>query len=257
MAQHAWLNPSPFFFEGGPIGCLLIHGFTGAPAEMRPMGEFLDGKGLTVLGIRLPGHGTTLDDLIRTRWTDWAGEAEHGLQQLKERCPMVFVGGLSLGGLLTLYLGERHKVAGLIPMAAALKVSNRLLSLVPLAKYIIRTFPKGSPESDFVDAETYNRLWCYDAWPLAPAHELIKLMKQVRPYLERIVAPILIMHGAHDVQVPLSAAQEIYERVSSAEKELVILQNSGHCVTVDGERETVWRLAYEFIMKHAPADTSL
>jgi len=251
MAQHAWLNTSPFFFEGGPVGCLLIHGFTGAPPEMRPMGEFLAGKGLTVLGVRLPGHGTTVEEMDRVRWTDWTGEVERGLEELKGRCEAVFVAGLSMGGLLTLYVGVHHVVAGLIPMAAAVKASNPFLPLVPIAKHLIRAFPKESrEESDFVDPEIYNQLWSYDVYPTAAAHELLKLMRRVRPRLNEITAPILIIQGEQDDMVAPATAETIYNQVGSEDKELLLVPNSGHIVTLDAAHEMVWQRAYEFIQGH-------
>ncbi len=62
----------PFVFPGGPVGCLLVHGFTGTPKEMRWLGEYLAGQGHTVLGVRLAGHATQPEDMIRARWWDWA-----------------------------------------------------------------------------------------------------------------------------------------------------------------------------------------
>ena len=64
------LDLNPFFFEGGPTGCLLVHGFSRSPLEMGPMGEYLAGKGLTVLGVRLAGHGTSPEDMAKTTWCD-------------------------------------------------------------------------------------------------------------------------------------------------------------------------------------------
>lgn len=254
MARHPWLDPSPFFFAGGPVGCLLIHGFTGAPAEMRPMGEFLSAHGLTVSGILLPGHGTQVEDMERTTWRDWAGAAEEGWKELQAQCPVVFVGGLSMGGLLTLYLGERYPVRGLIAMAAAIRVTSRLFPLAPIAKHFLRYVAKEPPEkSDYVDPETFHRLWSYEVYPTRSAHEMMKLMRQVRPQLRRIRAPMLIVQGDQDSLVPPASAQELYGAVGSEHKELLLV-HSGHCVTVDAERERVWQTALDFIRRHTPAE---
>jgi carboxylesterase len=254
MAQHDWLDTSPFFFEGGSVGCLLIHGFTGAPPEMRPMGEYLAGKGLTVLGVRLPGHGTRVEDMDAVRWSDWTQAVEDALNDLKARCQAVFVAGLSMGGLLTLYLGERHEVAGLIPMAAALKQSNPLLPLVPIAKYFIRGLRKADPaEADFVDPETYNKLWSYEIYPTRGAHELLKLQQEVRPLLGQITAPILIVQGEKDNMVSPETAREIFDRVGSRTKDLMMVPDSGHIVTLDAAHQRVWERVYAFITEQTPA----
>jgi len=76
------LDLNPFFFEGNTTGCLLVHGFSGSPPEMRPMGVYLAEKGLTVIGVRLAGHGTTPEDMARTGWRDWVASAEEGLRAL-------------------------------------------------------------------------------------------------------------------------------------------------------------------------------
>lgn len=253
MAEHNWLDTSPFFFEGGPIGCLMIHGFTGAPTEMRPMGEFLAGKGLTVLGVRLPGHGTRIEDMDAARWSDWTDAVEEGLAKLKAQCQHVFVAGLSMGGLLTLYLGERHEVAGLIPMAAAVKQSNPLLPLAPVFKYVVRGLRKSNPtDADFVDPETYNKLWSYDMYPTRGAHELLKLQRQVRPHLGEITAPILIVQGEQDNMVAPHTAREIFDAVGSETKELMMVQDSGHIVTLDAGHQQVWERVYAFIEEQTP-----
>ena len=89
-------------------GVLLIHGYTGSPTEMRWIGDYLHARGLTVSGPLLPGHGTTPEAMNRCRWTDWTGHVEAALADLRTRCARVFVGGLSMGSLLTLYLAAHH-----------------------------------------------------------------------------------------------------------------------------------------------------
>jgi len=251
MAEQPGLDLSPFFFAGGAVGCLLIHGFTSAPPDMRLMGEYLAGRGLTVLGVRLPGHGSTPADLERTTWGEWAGEAERGLAELQGHCEQVFVGGLSMGGLLTLYLGQRHTVAGLIPMAAAIDFTSRAFWLAPALQYVVREWRKQPPEKgDWVDAEAMYRHWSYNVYPLAAVHELLKLRRRVRAGLAQISAPLLIMHGLRDASVPPASARWLYAHTGSADKELALFHNSGHCLTIDAEREAVWQRAYGFILGH-------
>ena len=83
-------------------GVLLLHGFTGSPASMRPWGELLAQRSWTVRVPRLPGHGTRWQDMNITRWEDWYSEADRNLRELTSRCDRVFVAGLSMGGALTL-----------------------------------------------------------------------------------------------------------------------------------------------------------
>src|SRR5687768_128573 len=92
----------PFFFPGNEIGCLLVHGFTGGPKELRWMGEYLNKQGFTVLGVRLAGHATRPEDMIRTNHTDWLASLEDGFQLLSGTAKHIYLMGLSMGGVLSL-----------------------------------------------------------------------------------------------------------------------------------------------------------
>ena len=93
----------------------MLHGFTGNPGSMRGVAEALAGAGFHVEMPLLPGHGTSVDDMFPTRWSDWAGEAEAAYQRLRQRADHIVVVGLSMGGSLTLRLGADHpEIAGLV-----------------------------------------------------------------------------------------------------------------------------------------------
>jgi len=240
----------PFFFEGGKTGCLLIHGFTGTTSSMKPMGEYLAGKGLTVLGPRLPGHGTNVEDMGMHSRHDWIATLETALDELCSLCDTVFVAGLSLGGALTLYLGENHagRIAGLVPVNAAVSratfgFQNHLLKLVPLMKRVIKTFP--GPGNDIKDPDTTEV--AYDKLATEAAHELALLTADVKANLGRVTSPIRIYVAREDHVVPPENAKYIYDHVSCADKEVVWLDNSYHVATLDLDKELLFEGAYEFI----------
>ena len=85
-----------YWFEGNDIGCLLVHGFTGTPQNVRPLADYLARRGLAVSAPRMPGHGTTVEDLDATGPQDWLGAAEDALAELRRRCSTVFVAGISM-----------------------------------------------------------------------------------------------------------------------------------------------------------------
>lgn len=250
MPQPDTLDPSAYAADGGPVGVLLIHGFTGSVAETRPMGEFLAERGLTVSCPLLPGHGTHPQNLTRIRWQTWTAAVESALEDLQSRCETVFVGGLSMGALLTLWLGARRpEVAGLIPMAPMVTTRNRLMPLALGLRYLLKYSPLGPVgDDDLVDPEAIQRIWCYDQVPLWGVGELYLFVRQVRQVLPTIRQPILIFQGLHDAQVPPEAARMVYDDVASTDKTLVWLEHSGHNLLVDGERESVWALSYEWVM---------
>jgi carboxylesterase len=244
------LDLNPFFFEGGPTGCLLIHGFSGSPPEMRPMGEYLAEKGLTVIGVRLAGHGTTPEDMARTGWRDWVASAEAGLRELEARCEQVFVAGLSMGGLITLHLAAHHSPDGIVVMSAPAYIADWRFRLLPLAQYFIRWFTPDI-ESDLTDPEAENSLSAYPVLPVRCIVSLGQLMGLVRGELPQVKVPALVMQGEKDHHVPADSARIIFEELDAADKEIVWWPNSGHCITVDSEREAVWARAHEFIVNHS------
>jgi carboxylesterase len=242
------LDLNSFFFEGGPTGCLLIHGFSGSPPEMRPMGEYLAAKGLTVRGVRLAGHGTTAEDMARTGWRDWVASAKAGLRELEARCEQVFVAGLSMGGLITLHLAAHHSPAGIVVMSAPAYLTDWRLRFLPLAQYFIR-WVTPDIESDLTDPEAEKRIFSYQVLPVRCIVSLRQLIRLVRQELPQVKVPALVMQGEKDHHVPADSARIIFEELGTAEKEIIWWPNSGHCITVDSEREAVWARAYDFIAK--------
>lgn len=251
MARQPHLSPAAFTLPAGPVGVLLIHGFTGSPPEMRPIGDYLHARGLTVAAPLLPGHGTTVEETNRCRWPDWAAHVDGALAELQAQCAQVFVGGLSMGALLTLYLAQRHpEIGGIMLYAPALIAADRLIWLTPLLKHVMPLRAK-SGESDLTDPEAHLRLWGYEEQPVRAAHELLKLQLHVRRRLPRVTSPALIVASTLDTAIHPRSAPVVYERIGTADKELVWLNNSGHCLTVDSEWETAAERTHQFILRHS------
>ena len=114
----------PFFLHAGKTGCVLIHGFTGSPKEMRIMGDFLFTHNITALGIRLAGHATDVQDMARTRWKDWLASVEDGIHLLSQCCDNIFLAGLSMGGALSLLAASIYPVRGIIAMSTPYEIKK-------------------------------------------------------------------------------------------------------------------------------------
>ena len=253
MPQPEHLDPSAYAVHGGSLGALLIHGYTGSVAETRPMGEYLAARGFTVRCPLLPGHGLIPETLTRIRWQQWAEEVEAALQELQGLCRHIFVGGLSLGSLLTLELGARHPtLAGLIAMAPAIKVQNRLLPLTLILRYFMKYPPmEVLGDDDLGDPQAIQRIWCYDEVPLWGAGEVYRLQRRVVRSLVHIRPPLLIFQGRRDADLDPEAAQILYDRVGSEDKTLIWLEHSGHNLLADGERTAVWETSYAWMIERA------
>jgi carboxylesterase len=223
---------------------------------MRPWGQFLAGRGFTVSGVRLPGHGTTPEDLAHTHRREWTAACEMELQRLRSRCRTLLVGGLSLGALLALWLGARRSdVAGLLLLAPAVKVRDRRLYLAPLGQHFISYVRVNrQTSSDLCEPEALDRVWCYDTWPVAAAAQLLRLQLEVRRLLPRVHQPSLIIQGRNDGALSPHSAQIVHDRIGSSDKTLIWLENSGHNILIDGERERVWGETHEWIRVRMEAD---
>ncbi len=243
------LATEPFLMRRGRVGCLLIHGFTSSPAEMIFLADYLAERDITVSGIQLAGHGTTADDMALTGWRDWAESTERGLTELREICDEVFVAGLSMGGALTLYLASRHDLPAAICMAAAAEIWDWKLFLLPLFKRFIRFFPKIG--DDFVDKEQAKHIVDYDYIPLSCLESLIEFSAVVRECLPKVTCPLLAVQGRKDKLVRPETAQHIYDSVSSVDKQILWLDNSGHCAPVDVQRDIVFEKTHEWIRSHS------
>ncbi|MBD3191981.1 MAG: alpha/beta fold hydrolase [Candidatus Heimdallarchaeota archaeon] len=239
----------PFFYRKGSVGCLLCHGFTGSPKEVRGMGEYLAERNITILAPLLPGHGTTVKDMTQTTKKDWYTAYLKAYEQLQEICQEIFIAGLSMGGVLALKFAEEFEPEGVIVMATPVRMKfpeNILLAIFAPLKWL--TLPKKEEE-----LEDYPKLdlVSYDRNPIAPANSLRKLMNEVRKKLGKITEPIIIFQGLEDEPWIIRSAKTIYDTVSSQTKKLVYLEQSPHCLTVGPEKNQVWEQVYQFIRNHS------
>ena len=239
--QH---GAEPFYLPGGRHGVLLVHGFTGSPAEMRQLGEALHAAGFTVHAVRLTGHGTTPDDMARTRWPHWFSDVEDGYLLLKSLTDRVSVVGLSMGALLGFRLAVEYPVERLVSLSAPVFINEPRLPLLPLFRIFRQFMPKPRKRLQELD----NRfVIAYDEVPLAALKSLLDLIEETARLLPRILAPVLLVQSRAEHTVKPESAQYLYDRLGSADKKLVWLEKSGHIVTVDGERDEVFRLTEAFL----------
>jgi len=245
----------PFFFLGDPSkpACLLIHGFTGTPKEMRWMGEFLNQQGYTCLGIRLTGHATDPEDMIRSRWTDWAASVEDGYSLLRGLTDNIFLMGLSMGGVLALLMSTRLNVRGVVAMSTPYKLPDdpRLRHIELIAK-AVSFMPKNNdePGASWFDKEAWKDHISYPQNPVRSIGELNKLLKEMRTALPQINVPVLLMHSKNDTYVLPENMELIYADLSNVmDKTKLYITESSHVIPRDASRERVFRSALEFIQR--------
>jgi carboxylesterase len=262
----------------GGAGAVCVHGFTGTPFEVRYLGEQIANAGFAAFGPRLPGHGTSLDDLDRTRWQDWAdavdlavdrlrnavGVAAHpgeagacdrtrdALVRIGAQRPRIALVGQSLGGLLALHAASRRDdIACVASLATPLWLDGLAARAArwtrgPLS--FIRRLPKLGG-SDVRDKHVRAENPCYPAIPTRALGQLTDFMRVVDDALPRVRCPVLVLHARHDHTAPVACAARIAE-ATRAER-VRILPRSYHLIAADVERDVVAAEVVAFLRRHA------
>jgi len=252
-------NAEPFFLPGDRVGCLLVHGFTGTPYEMRELGDRLAAQGYTVLAPVLAGHATTLDDMLPTRWTDWYASVTAAYDELRDQCDALFPIGLSLGASLALHLAAHRLVNGVVAVSAPFSIENHLIPLFRVFPFLFSAFPviqKNPNQSDTLDPTIRSKHPEYPAHPTRGAASLIfDFLPHLRNDLRDVRAPALLIQSRGDRSISAHSLDEFYARLGSREKETLWIERSGHLVLEDYSKEIAFEHILRFVQAHLSAET--
>lgn len=250
------VDTAPFSFPGGTAAaCLLLHGLTGTPHEMRFLGAALARHGFAALGPRLPGHGTSVEDLARTGWRDWRDAARESLRALRGQARDIVVVGQSMGALLALDLAADSPdlVRAVVVLSPALVLAHPLLRfggwMLPLALPLVPADRRyvGKGVSDIADARARAESPNYRRVPLAALAELRRLQRRVRGRLGAVRQPVLAVHARQDHTCPVRPNLALLAGRLGGPLHARVLTASWHVVSVDVEREEVAELVAGFV----------
>lgn len=253
---------------------LLCHGLTGSPFEMKKFGKYVADNGYDTFCVCLPGHGEKQAEIYTVTYEEWQSHMDEAFQYLCENYEEVFVAGLCLGAVLSLSLAEKYKdkVKGIASFSTTLYLDGwRLpwyscfmpIGLNTIFRYYY-TYPECEPygvKNERTRASIKKILSKAEAgmdnYPMCAFYELLELSRDVRSQLEEITSPILLIHSKDDDLTSVRSAKEVYAKVSSTDKELVILKDSYHMVLYDNEKEFVYNKALEFFNKHSRCEEAV
>lgn len=236
----------PWAADGGRHGVLVVHGFTGCPQSMRPLAEAFATEGYTVDLPLLPGHGTSVDDMITTNWNDWSAAAESVYDNLASRCDKVVVAGLSMGGTLTAWLASRHpEIAGIVLVNPLVRVAD---SIVELIQQMLDGGEDRMPGIGSDIADPSSKESAYDLVPLAPLLSLAGGAEELREGLAKVACPVLLMTSPEDHTVPPTDSDELAAAVNGP-VERVTLERSYHVATLDYDRDLIVERSLEFVAR--------
>ena len=247
IAEPFFSTAAPDAHEGRRVGALLVQGFTGSPASMRPWGQYLAGQGMGVAVPRLPGHGTTWQECNRTRWADWYGEVERSFEKLASECDQVVVAGLSMGGSLVLQLAadRGREVAGVVLVNPAVHTERKDVLALPVLKHLVGSFPGIADDIKKPGVEEHG----YTRTPLKAAHSMMTAWRTVREDLPKVTQPLLMFLSAEDHVVDPSSARIIRGTVSSRDLGEQTLENSYHVATLDNDAPSIFEESAQFIRR--------
>ncbi len=227
------------------VGVLLVHGFTGSPASMRPWGEFLHSKGYTVRVPLLPGHGTRPEDLNKVKWQEWPAKVEFELSELRKSCDVIFLVGLSMGGGTVLNVAASHNeiLAGVILVNPMIHVKG---VPVELAFFLSRLQKMRTSVGDDIKRPGITE-WGYDALPTRGVYQLLKMLRITRRNLKNITVPVQLFHSVEDHTLPVTNTEIILDEIGSLNKSRIELVNSYHVATMDYDQELIFQNSLTFI----------
>lgn len=241
-------SAEPFYLPGKNTGCILVHGFTGTPKEMRWLGEYLNEKSVTVIAPRLAGHATEPGDMQRSNWEDWVVSIEDAYFLIRPNVEKLFIIGLSMGGILASITASYLKFDGLITISTPYEIPQKdwRLRFVRQLAILMPKVDKGqgdwhnqNAEKDHVD---------YPFQPTRSIAELLDLFVQLQKSLPKLSLPSFHIHSTQDKSVPFIHLQKIVEHNGSSNKRMLTVHNSGHVVVREPDRFQVFEEIYDFIL---------
>lgn len=241
----------PYSHQGGPTGVLLCHGFTGSPQSLRPWAEYLAHAGLTVSLPRLPGHGTTWQEMNRTRWEDWYAEVDRAFGELQSATEEVFLMGLSMGACLALRLAELqgNGIGGLVLVNPSITADTKLFLLAPVMKLLV---PSLKAVGNDIKKDGATEL-AYDRTPTRAAATLPGLWAVTKRDLSKVTAPTLVYHSAEDHVVGTASLAILCRALPANRLEVRECPDSYHVATLDNDAPAIFAGSLDFVRSHSRA----
>jgi carboxylesterase len=233
---------------GSDVGVLVVHGFTGTPASVRGVAEAMASAGYDVELPRLPGHGTTVDDMLTTAWPDWSGEVSRAVARLSERVARIVAIGQSMGGTLVLRAALDHPaICAVVCVNPLTRVrdSDTMALLDDLLEDGIDVAP--GEGSDIADPDASDI--AYAGTPIAPLRSL--LLDGVAPIAGRygeLTVPLRLFTSRND-HVVEPADSEYLAAEYGGPVEHTWLERSYHVATRDYDRDVIVAESLAFAAK--------
>lgn len=230
----------------GDTGVVVIHGFTGCPGSVREVADVLAAAGFHIELPRLPGHGTTVEEMLTTEWADWFGSVEHAFLQLAMRVDNIVVAGQSMGATLALALAQRHTDVRGVICINPLTQPRDADTMAMIDEYIEDGFPIVPGEgSDIADPESSDI--AYPGTPLAPLRSLLRDgVGSITDGFPDMVMPLRLFTSRQDHVVDPADSDYLAANWGGTVQH-TWLERSFHVATRDFDRDEVQRGSVDFV----------
>lgn len=242
----------PFFLPGlpGRAGVVLVHSYLAVPAEVRQLASSLHRKGLWVYAPRLPGHGTSPEDLAGRTSTEWLEAVERAYALLSVLCPRVALGGISVGASLALDLAARVKdVAAVFAVCPPFRLhdfSTRFMPAVDVWERLLQRMKGGGPEKFLQFSADYPRI-NYSRNPVSGIREVGRVLAGLEEKVADIAQPALIIQADGDPVINAKGSQLLFSLLGSHRKEFSLIHAKRHILVQGEEAKRIHRQIFLFL----------
>jgi carboxylesterase len=239
------------------IGVLWFHAWASSTDDLQEMLIYLEQKGIECHSINLKGHNTKASDLHRVTYKDWLNQAEEAYQEISDKWDIIFVGGLSMGGQLALYLAAKYRIDGIITIGTPLKI--KIPFIIRYSSHILQYIPYIVHRKNHIINKRHHQLslsrkGTYKYFPISSVAQVCFMTRKTRRhYVNKVNAPILLIQSTTDHVVPQYNLEIFQKRLKTQSKDIHIMsvKDSYHLVNLDYYKLEVFKTIYEFIQKYS------
>lgn len=231
----------PFRIDGdGSLALLLVHGFPGTPAEMRPLAALTSRYGATVAAPLLPGFGHQIATLSARTRHDWIAAVRESLAELRRNHRRVILAGFSMGGALSIQAAMGSGAPDhLLLLAPFWQLGERWHQpLWPLVRLLLREFKpfarvdlddptvqkdlrRSLPEADFNNPATREAIRQL-AFPISVIDQVRSAGREAWRFAPHLKLPITVIQGTQDSIVPAVTTRRLIDRFNGSVRYLEI-----------------------------------
>jgi esterase/lipase len=233
------------------LGVVLVHSYLANPEEVRELARYLRRRGLWVFAPRLPGHGTSAEDLTTRKYREWVETVESGYVLMSNICDRVVLGGIAFGGSLALDLAGRvGSLAGVFavcPPSSLKDYSALIMPAMDVWNRLLNRMKRGERNYEFLEFSEGSDDTNYRRNPVAGVKEVGDFLESIEKRYSAITHPALIFQADRNPVVDPKGSQQLFAQIASAAKEYCLLSSERHILVNGAGSDKVFRKIAAFI----------